>query len=108
MGAAAVAVLIRKEREIVDVYRSVGATAPDTARGPDDLGVHRHVAFNRLVARGVLREASGGRYYLDEPTWNALRRLRRRMALVVTAVAILVALVVMFGGVALLGHSVSK
>jgi hypothetical protein len=43
MGAAA-AVILRKERDIVNTYRGVGATSPDSARSPDELDVPRRVA----------------------------------------------------------------
>ena|SRR5437764_11331457 len=90
MGAAA-AVLLRREREIVDTYRGVGATGPDRARRPEELDVRQNFAFQRLVQRAVLRDAADGRYYLDEPRWNALRRMRHRMAFVMLIVVILVA-----------------
>jgi hypothetical protein len=81
MGAAA-AVILRKERDIVNTYRGVGATNPERARSPDELDVPRRVPFDRLVQRAVLRDTGDGRYYLDEPSWEALRGIRRRMALV--------------------------
>src|SRR3954468_21687149 len=85
MGAAA-AVVIRKEREIVDIYRGAGATSASQARDPDELGVDRRVAFHRLVSRAVLRDAGTERYYLDEPSWNALRATRRQMMWVMLAI----------------------
>jgi hypothetical protein len=94
MGAAAI--IIRKERDIVDLYRQAGATSPATARRPDDLGIHHRVAFNILVRRAVLREVSDGRYYLDEPSWEALRTLRHRIA-ALTIIVVLVVLGVMIG-----------
>lgn len=83
MAAAVAAVIQRQEREIVDTFRGVGATNPSRARDPEELGVRFHLAFDRLVRRAVLREAGDGKYYLDEPSWNALRSLRRRVALIV-------------------------
>jgi hypothetical protein len=51
------------------------------------------LAFRRLREHAVLREAEGGRLYLDEPSWQALRAIRRRMAMV------MMTLVVVLGGV---------
>ena len=83
MGAsAAAAVIIRKERELVEHFMAAGAVAPSSARSSSDLGVHERFAWMRLIERGVIREAGPGRYYFDEPTWVALRRRRRRLALV--------------------------
>ena len=84
MGAVA-AIIIRKERDVVDAYRRAGATEPSAAQSPDalEIGHMGHgVAFHRLVRRAVLRDAGDGRYYLDEPSWEALRSMRRRLLLV--------------------------
>jgi hypothetical protein len=89
MGAVA-AVVIRKEREIVDIFRGASATSPETARDPAELGIHHRLAFDRLIRRAVLREAVDGRYYLDEPSWRAVRGMRRRMVLVIILIAVIV------------------
>jgi hypothetical protein len=93
--AVAAAVIQRKEREIVDTFRGVGATSADRARDPDELSVTQHFAFKRLVDRAVLRTTGDGKFYLDELSWNAFRSLRRRMALVMMFIAI--ALVIVLG-----------
>lgn len=82
MGAAA-AVIMRKQRDIVQTFRASGAVSRERARVPDDLGVDENLVFKGLVRRAVLRDAGNGRYFLDEPSWNALHTLRQRMALVV-------------------------
>lgn len=89
--AAAVAVLMRKEREIVASYRAAAATSPDRGRTPGELDVHEGVAFDRLRRRAVLRPALNGGLYLDEPTWEVLRSFRRRMAVVMCVVVVLAA-----------------
>ena len=90
MTAAAV-VLIRREREIVAAFRELRAVSPQTARSLDAVGVHEGVAFRRLRERAILCEApGGGRYYLDEPRWQAIRQARRRNALVIGLVAAVV------------------
>ena len=94
MGASvAAAVIIRKERELVEHFTAAGAVSPSSARSSSDLGVHERFAWIRLVERGVIREAAPGKYYFDEPTWVALRQRRRRVALV---------LMIVFGALALL------
>jgi hypothetical protein len=88
MAAAVAAVIQRQEREIVDTFRGVGAISPNRARDPEELGLRHHLAFERLVRRAVLRDAGDGKYYLDEPSWNALRSLRRRIAIVMLLVVV--------------------
>ncbi len=81
--AAAAAIVLRRERDMVNQYRGAGALSADAARDPGEVGVERGFIFDRLVSSAVLREASDGRYYLDEPSWVAMRRIRRRMIVVV-------------------------
>lgn len=102
MGAAA-AVILRKERDIVSAYRGAGATRPHLAKSPEQLDIEHRIAFDRLVQRAVLREAGDGRYYLDEPSWEALRGSRRRMILVIALIAAVMPLVLVSTGVVTLG-----
>jgi hypothetical protein len=97
MAAAVAAVIQRQEREIVDTFRGVGATNPSRARVPEELGVRSHFAFKRLVRRAVLRDAGDGKYYLDEPSWNALRSMRRRIAVVTLIVVVVLGVLVAAG-----------
>ncbi|HET7456764.1 MAG TPA: hypothetical protein VFJ74_03850 [Gemmatimonadaceae bacterium] len=101
MGAAAVAVIHRREREVVDAFRRGRALSPETARDLDDLGVNPDsLGFHRLHRRAVVREAAPGAYYLDEEVWTAVRGTRRRVAFAVLLVAILAAiLLVTTGGI---------
>lgn len=105
MATAVAAVIARRERDIIAAFRSARAIDPTTARDPSDVGVHQEVAFAILVRRAVLRDAGDGRYYLDEPSWEAMRSMRRRMLVVVLVAAIIVLVsILLMGGAAALGH----
>lgn len=99
MGAAAAAIIVRRETDIVNIFRGAGATDPRTARDPGELGVERRVPFRLLVNHAVLRETEDGRFYLDEPSWEALRYTRHRMALVVALIALVLLVAVLIGGI---------
>lgn len=85
-AAAAAAAVLQKERRAIALFRQAGAVAPDRAVSLAEIGATEGIAFHRLIARAVLRETTPGRYYLDEPTWTAMRRLRHRMLAVVLVV----------------------
>ncbi len=85
--AAAAAIILRKERDIVQMYRGAGATDASRARDPEELGISYRMPFKLLVKHAVLREAGNGRYYLDEPSWEALRSMRHRIAFIVLLMA---------------------
>jgi hypothetical protein len=106
MGAVA-AIIIRKERDIVDIYRGAGATSAGSARDPGELGIDRRLAFRRLVTRAVLRDAGGGRYYLDESRWTAFNAMRHRLAFVMLAVVLLMTIVLISAGVVRVGGGAS-
>jgi hypothetical protein len=90
MGAA-VAIVVRKQREIVEVFEGARATSPDRARFPDELGIDTSHIFDGLVRRAVLRPIGDGRYYVDEPSWVAMRSTRRRVMVVLLVSAALLA-----------------
>lgn len=83
MGGA-VAVILIKERHIVDVFERAGATSPDRAVLPSDLDVHDgRVAWRRLRSHAVLRESAegSGLFWLDVDVWKAVHRARRCMGI---------------------------
>ena len=82
MGGA-VAIILIKERHIVDAFQRAGATSPDRAVIPSDLNVHDgRVSWRRLRSRAVLRESAegSGLFWLDVEPWKAVHRSRRRAA----------------------------
>ena len=90
VGAAAV--LLIKERHIVEAMERIGATSPTRALTLDqlaDLGVDdRGFAWHALQNRVIVREASPGQWYLDAEVWEATHRRRRRLLLLVLVVVL--------------------
>ena len=97
MGAAVIAIIARKERDLVELFTREGATSPVAAKTLQELNLDDHgVAMRRLRSRAVVRE-TGGRYYVDLESWEALRRMRQRIALVLGLVALALAVSVALG-----------
>jgi hypothetical protein len=101
MGAAAAVVLI-KERHIVEAMERLGIITPGNARTLEqleDMGVDSNgLPWRALKNRVVVREASPGQYYLDVEVWQATRRRRRRVILLVLAAALIMAAVTLLTG----------
>jgi hypothetical protein len=96
MAAAAAQARRRRVAEVVEAFRAAGATAPDRARGLDDVLTGHAGEVRQLAEAGVLVAApAGGRWYLDEAAlaaWEeAQRRRGRRYALTAIAAIPLVA-----------------
>ncbi|HEX3533031.1 MAG TPA: hypothetical protein VHT23_02350 [Gemmatimonadaceae bacterium] len=89
-AAAAIAIMRMKEREVVDDFRAAGALTPSTAQSYTAMGFGESRAVKRLHREAVIREASPGLYYLDEEVWNAVRSNRRRRALMVGSLLVLI------------------
>ena len=72
-------VLMVKQKKLVERLRAAGATGTNTAQPVNDLRGLDQRALRLLQDRAVIRESPAGGYYLDEPSWSALRRLRFRL-----------------------------
>jgi hypothetical protein len=97
MGAAVLAVIARKERELVELFTREGATSPVAAKTLHQLNIDDHgVAMRRLRNRAVVRE-TGGRFYVDLESWEAMQRTRRRIALIMGLIALALAVAVVLG-----------
>jgi hypothetical protein len=100
MGAA-VAVILMKERQIVEAFERAGATTASRGRAPTELDVEpSSIGWRRLRDRAIVRESSpgAGLYYLDVEVWQATRRTRRRV-LAVLLIVMLALLAVTLTGV---------
>jgi hypothetical protein len=91
-AAAAIAIMRMKEREVVDDFRAAGAISPSTAQSYAGMGLGETRALKRLHDNAVIRETSPGLFYLDEEVWIAVRRNRRRRAVMILSVLALVLL----------------
>ena len=99
MGTAAAAIIIKREKDLVEHFRRAGATSPQTAQSPDALGVEENNFIWRvLVESAVIRAGASGEYYLDEPSWEAMGRRRRRVAVIMLVAAVALAVSVYLAG----------
>ena len=101
-----VAIILAKERRMVGQFRAAGATRPEQARTLEELGMSRGGILRRLRERAVIRQAGPDRYYLDEPSWEAIRRSRRRAIHVVGLIVLIVLIAVLFSRRALASEDV--
>jgi len=93
MGAAAAAIIIKREKDLVEHFRRARATTPQTAQPADVLGVEEdNFIWRSLVRSAVIRAGASGAYYLDEPSWEAMGRRRRRLAVIILVALVAVAL----------------
>jgi hypothetical protein len=87
----------KKERDVRDAFQSAGAMTPANAMSLESVGIEETMAVKRLKRRAVIREAAPGLFYFDEDVWESVNAMRRRMAILMLAAVILVAIVVLYG-----------
>ena len=88
MGTTALAVMVRREKDIVRVFESVGATSAAAAKPLGALGLGESRHLERLQRHEVLRKGPPGTWYLDRAVWTARGQRRRRIAMVLLAVSL--------------------
>lgn len=101
MATPIVAVIIRREHEVIAAFRGAGATSRATALPLHSLCIDDGSGFRHLLAQAVIHEAHPGTFYLDEATLSAVRAIRRRIMLVMGAVLIVIAATVALHTIAL-------
>ena len=79
MGTGVAAVIIARERRIVEAFQLAGATSPQRAIPLHDASVGDGIALRRLRDHAVIREGGPDLFYVDIEVWNALGRMRRRI-----------------------------
>ena len=88
MSAAAV-IAIRRKR-MVKRFREAGATDPEHAVTPESLGERRTWIFDQMVEHGVFLPTQDGRFFMDDRAGVEFLRQRRRRALLIGGVLVLV------------------
>jgi hypothetical protein len=81
--------IVRRQHAIVRAFQQAAATTPATACSAKQLGLKPGLAWHHLVGHAVLRCPGEGRYFLDLPNWQRLRRKRRRIAAVMVTIVLL-------------------
>jgi hypothetical protein len=96
-GGAVIAIMIAAARKrVLSTLRGGSATTAERARRLDDLDRMARKQLERMVAAGVIRQASPGHFYLDEPAYADWEREQRRRALFIIIAMVFVVLALLF------------
>jgi len=80
----------RAERSLLRTLRRAHATAPESAVAVPLGNPLKDWKIRRLMKFGAIQATAGGLLYLDESVWQLYRQHRRRRALPILAVALLI------------------
>lgn len=89
------AVIILRRKKFIRRFREQGATSPDRAISFAAVGMRRSWIFEQMVEAGVFGHVGHDRYYLNEATAEAFMAEKRRKALVVTGVLLVVFVIIL-------------
>lgn len=84
--------VVHKQNQIVAAFRAAGATTRERATSVAALGVHEGLAFRLLCRHAILRDAAGQGLWLEETAWAEHCARRRRLAIAMSGVALLLIL----------------
>lgn len=91
--------IIHAEHRVARRLRGAGATQLGAAQPVPEGRAIDGRALDRLITAGAVRDAGGGRFYLDEAAYQAYRGERRKRAMIALAAIGLVFLVLVLTGV---------
>jgi hypothetical protein len=77
-------------------FEEAGATNPESAKTLQSLGLHGGFLFNRLIRNGVFVETGGERYYVISEKYRSFKIQRRKKAMMIMGIIILVFLAVSY------------
>ena len=93
------AVILATDRRIVRRLRSAGAINAAHAIAFEPSGPVARARFRRMLSAGAVRETGTNRCYLDEHGFQAWRAVRRKRALVILAIMVVLVAGLMVAGV---------
>lgn len=93
------ALILATDRKIVRRLRAAGAMNAAHAIEFDPPGLVGRARLRRMLSVGAVRETGASRYYLDENNFRAWRVVRRKRALAVVAIMVVLIAMLVVGGV---------
>jgi hypothetical protein len=85
--------VVAKQNRYIRRFRESNAFAPEGAVSLADIRMRPSFVFRALLRRGVIVDAGGGKYYLDQDRTDAFLE-RRRQIILWAAVAAVLAMVI--------------
>jgi hypothetical protein len=93
MNGGGVAAIIVITDGILNAFKKNDALSPEGAKTKAELHIRSRWIFSRLVSKGVIRQVSGDRYYVDLQVQERYLRHRNIALVVVTSTVITIAII---------------
>jgi hypothetical protein len=96
MNGGGVAAIIVITDNILRAFKRNDALGPDRAMTKAELHIRSRLIFNKLISKGVIKQVSGDRYYLDLQAEQSYLRRRNTALVLVTGTVITIAIILAF------------
>jgi hypothetical protein len=93
MNGGGVAAIIVITDGILNAFKKNDALSPDTAKTKAELHIRSRWIFNNLISKGVIKQVSGDRYYVDLQAQERYLRRRNIALVVVTSTVVTIAII---------------
>jgi len=87
-------VILIQQKKYIRKFEKLGATSHSRAIVPEEYGIRKSLAFNKLLRQQIIIEAADGKCYLDQFLANEQRK-KRQSILIILCVVIISALILM-------------
>lgn len=87
---------IKKEKEILNLFREKGALSVELAKDLREIGEMNRIALSKFVAKGVIERGGGNTFFLNEHALMKYRMERVKWSMIILFA--LLAMVLLFGG----------
>lgn len=81
-------VILIQQKKYIRQFEKLAATSSDSAIVPEEYGIRKSLAFNKLVRQQIITEGNDGRYYLQKLRADEHRKKRREILIVLLIVII--------------------
>jgi hypothetical protein len=93
MNGGGVAAVIVITKRILNAFKKNNALSPETAKTKAELHIRSRWIFNNLISKGVIRQVSGDRYYVDLRAQERYLRRRNTALVVVISTVVTIAII---------------
>jgi hypothetical protein len=94
-GGGGAAVIVKTD-SILNAFKKNDALSPERAKTKAELHIRSRLIFNKLVSKGVIKQVSGDRYYVDLQAEQRYLRRRNTALVVVIGTVITIAIILAF------------
>ena len=81
-------VILIQQKKYIRQFEKLAATSSDSAIVPEEYGIRKSLAFNKLLRQQIITKGDDGRYYLQKLRADEHRKKRREILIILLIIII--------------------